>query len=67
MSLEQHLAHLLWLISPPFFQNFKEHAWTRAQELARSNPELSELPMRLKESVKRLESNNSPEKALTKD
>lgn len=66
MDQEAHLEHPLFLISPPFFQNFKDFAWDKAKRLAAERPELSTLPTRLNESVKSLGLNSEPEKALKK-
>lgn len=43
MTLEQHIEHLLNLLSPPFTENWRPYAWSRAKELAK-DPELAELP-----------------------
>jgi hypothetical protein len=51
MTLDQHLAHLLTLMAPPFTANWKAYAWSRAKELAASDAELSELPSLLAAAV----------------
>jgi hypothetical protein len=51
MTKAQHLAHLLWLMAPPFMENWKAYAWSRAKELAASDAELSELPSLLAAAV----------------
>lgn len=43
MTIDQHLAHLLWLMSPPFADAWKAYAWARAKEIA-ADPEHAALP-----------------------
>jgi len=50
MTLEQHLAHLLHLLEPPFTEAWRAHCWHRAKELARE-PELADLPRLLAEAM----------------
>lgn len=50
MTTSQHLAHLLWMLEPPFTASFKAWAWHRAQEIAQ-NPEHAELPALLKAAM----------------
>lgn len=51
MNLDQHLAHLLWLLSPPFSDAWKAYAWARAKELA-ADPKLASLPQMLTDAVR---------------
>jgi hypothetical protein len=50
MTTAQHLAHLLWLMSPPFTQAWKVYAWARAKEIA-ADPEHADLPRLLAEAM----------------
>ena len=44
MTIEQHLAHLIALLAPPYREAWRAYAWDRAQKLASEQPELAELP-----------------------
>jgi len=55
MTTDQHLAHLLWLLSPPFTEAWKVYAWARANEIAK-DPEHAELPRLLTEAMQSAES-----------
>ena len=50
MTLEQHLAHLLHLMSE-HPEGWKQHVWHRAKELAK-HPEFADLPRLLTEALK---------------
>jgi hypothetical protein len=49
MTLDDHLAHLLWLMET-HPEGWKAHCWHRAKELARS-PDLAELPTLLEKAM----------------
>ena len=55
MTTSEHLAHLLWLMSPPFTQAWKVYAWARAKEIA-ADPEHADLPRLLTEAMNARES-----------
>lgn len=46
MTTSEHLEHLLWMLLPPFTENYKAWAWDRAKEIAK-DPEHAELPQML--------------------
>ena len=60
MTTSQHLAHLLWMLEPPFTANVKAWAWDRAQEIA-ADPEHAELPDLLKAAMAARSSRTTPE------
>jgi hypothetical protein len=52
MTLDQHLAHLVWLMTVPAESDgWKAYAWARAKELAAKEPELADLPRLLTEAM----------------
>lgn len=51
MTIDQHLAHLLKLLDPPFTENWRAYAWNRAKELAQQ-PDLQELPALLESAMR---------------
>ena len=56
MTLEQHLAWLLYLMEE-HPEGWKQHCWHRAKELAAERPELADLPRMLTE---RMSAQSSP-------
>lgn len=53
MSPDQHLAHLLWLMSPPFTYHLWPHVKHRAAELA-ADAEIAHLPAAVEAEYQRL-------------
>ena len=51
MTTEQHLAHLLQLLAPPFSSHWKAYVWERAKEIAANDREHADLPEMLKRAV----------------
>ena len=64
MTIEQHLAHLLWLMEPPWTEAFKAHCWFRAKELAKW-PDLKELPAMLEAAMRERSKPSTPEQPCT--
>ena len=50
MTIEQHLAHLIALLAPPYREAWRAYVWQRAKELSKQ-PELADLPRLLKEAM----------------
>lgn len=50
MTTSEHLEHLLWMLLPPFTENYKAWAWDRAKEIAK-DPEHADLPLLLTEAM----------------
>ena len=61
MSLDQHLAHLIALLAPPYREAWREYVWHRAQELAKE-PEFASLP-RLLTAAMRFRADSTTTKA----
>ena len=60
MTLDEHLAHLVWLMTVPtdsglmdeqLMNGWKAYAWAHANELAAREPELADLPRLLTEAM----------------
>jgi len=43
MTVQEHLAHLVALMDPPFTQAWRAYCWHRAQDIA-MDPEMAALP-----------------------
>lgn len=53
MTLTEHLHHLLWLMEPPFTENWKAYCWDKANSLAREDAErYAQLPADLAAAMK---------------
>lgn len=63
MTLDQHLAHLLHLMSENP-EGWKAHCWHRAKELAK-RPEMAELPDMLEEAMRERSKPSTPEQPCT--
>jgi hypothetical protein len=62
MTLEEHLAWLLYLMSE-HPEGWKQHCWHRAKELAAERPELADLPAMLASSAQQQSSSSSAKPA----
>lgn len=60
MTPDQHLAHLLWLLEPPFTFHWWLHVRAKAADLAASDPALAHLPAAVKAEYDRLKASGSP-------
>jgi hypothetical protein len=72
VTLTDHLHHLLWLMEPPFTENWKAYCWAKANALATESPATcADLPAALtkamqsasKESGQEPQSSNQPRKS----
>jgi hypothetical protein len=63
MTLDQHLAHLLWLMED-YPLSWKAHCWARANELAR-RPDLAELPTLLEKAMLERSKKSTPQQPST--
>lgn len=54
MTKDEHLAHLLRLMAPPWTNGWWPHVLHRAEELAAEDEELAELPALVKAERKRI-------------
>ena len=50
MTLDQHLAHLIALLAPPYREAWRAYVWQRALELS-EQPGLGNLPQMLTEAM----------------
>jgi len=62
MTLKEHLHHLLWLMEPPFTENWKAYCWARANQLAQEDAaRFASLPVTLAAAMKaRQQESDSP-------
>ena len=63
MTLEQHLAHFMWLMSD-YPEAWKAECWRKAKELSK-RPELAELPARLEAAMRERSKPSTPEQPCT--
>jgi hypothetical protein len=63
MTLEQHLAHLLWLMED-YPEAWKAECWRKAKELAK-RPELAELTSMLEAAMRERSKPSTPEQPCT--
>lgn len=50
--LSNEVAHLLWLMEPPFTEGWKAYCWAKANALADAEPDVyQDLPRLLKEAM----------------
>ena len=58
MSLDDHLAHFIALLAPPYRDAWRAYVWDRAQQLA-TEPGLGNLPQMLTEAIRPKASSSS--------